>query len=205
MRSPSQPHRIRKRYRATDDGSQHNFTGQARSRTHAFTGCLTCRQRHVKCDLGQPLCNCHRLKIPCEGYMRKYSWLPPKILGGKDSSKYNRRKLGLGDSSRDVDESQSSRRVLFSGNLHLAPIFMKVNPRDRSRARGHGRPNEYGVFLSIPYLRVSYWNLALYFSLLCTLFDNTSQLLKLLLTPRIFEEPKLMLPIIAVSTKFFES
>lgn len=82
-----------------------------RPRTHAFTGCLTCRERHVKCDLGQPACqNCTRLKVPCEGYARKYSWMSPKGPG-------QRRRLSDPDSVEEAEESQSSRRVLFSGKL----------------------------------------------------------------------------------------
>lgn len=63
----------------------------------------------MKCDLGQPTCkNCARLKVPCEGYARKYSWIPPKLLG-------QQRRLSDPDSIEEVEESQSSRRVLFSG------------------------------------------------------------------------------------------
>ncbi|MAD81624.1 MAG: hypothetical protein CL912_01560 [Deltaproteobacteria bacterium] len=80
-----------------------------RPRTHAFTGCLTCRERHVKCDLGEPHCqNCIRLKVPCEGYSRKYTWVSPKILE-------KGRRVSDPESPEEVEESQSSRRVLFSG------------------------------------------------------------------------------------------
>ncbi|CZR61358.1 uncharacterized protein PAC_11254 [Phialocephala subalpina] len=78
---------------------------QPRPRTHAFTGCLTCRERHVKCDLGKPSCNnCSRLKVPCEGYARKYSWIPPKFPG-------QRRRLSDPDPVEEAEESQSSRRA----------------------------------------------------------------------------------------------
>jgi arginine metabolism regulation protein II len=90
----------------------------------------------VKCDLGQPLCNnCCRLKIPCEGYIRKYSWLPPKIFDGKRSSNYDRRRPGPGESIEDAEENQSSRRVLFSGNYLLRQHSGKVtNVIDTERA-----------------------------------------------------------------------
>ncbi|KAI9047945.1 hypothetical protein LZ554_007747 [Drepanopeziza brunnea f. sp. 'monogermtubi'] len=81
---------------------------QPRPRTHAFTGCLTCRERHVKCDLGQPTCrNCARLKVSCEGYSRKYSWMPPKMPEGRGRVSDTKSQPG-------VEESQTSRRVLFS-------------------------------------------------------------------------------------------
>ncbi|KAH7412736.1 fungal-specific transcription factor domain-containing protein [Cadophora sp. MPI-SDFR-AT-0126] len=92
-----------------------------RPRTHAFTGCLTCRERHVKCDLGQPACdNCTRLKVPCEGYSRKYTWVSPKILE-------KGRRVSDPELLEEVEESQSSRRVLFSDEERVA---MAVQMRD---------------------------------------------------------------------------
>ncbi|KAK0121730.1 hypothetical protein ONS95_010016 [Cadophora gregata] len=92
-----------------------------RPRTHAFTGCLTCRERHVKCDLGQPSChNCTRLKVPCEGYSRKYTWVSPKIL------RKGRRVIDRG-SQEEVEEGQSSRRVLFSDEERVAMAVQMRN------------------------------------------------------------------------------
>ncbi|KAL2064381.1 hypothetical protein VTL71DRAFT_4875 [Oculimacula yallundae] len=85
-----------------------------RPRTHAFTGCLTCRERHVKCDLKEPAChNCTRLKVPCEGYSRKYTWLSPKM---PESGRH----VADPPLSEEVDEGQSSRRVLFSDEERVA-------------------------------------------------------------------------------------
>ncbi|KAJ5448383.1 transcriptional regulator family: Fungal Specific TF [Penicillium cf. griseofulvum] len=37
--------------------------------TRSFTGCSTCRRRHVKCDEGRPECSmCQYFGLPCEGY-----------------------------------------------------------------------------------------------------------------------------------------
>ncbi|KAL2131484.1 hypothetical protein VTI74DRAFT_4972 [Chaetomium olivicolor] len=37
--------------------------------THSRTGCMTCRQRHTKCDEARPHCNnCIRLGFSCPGY-----------------------------------------------------------------------------------------------------------------------------------------
>ncbi|ETS84172.1 hypothetical protein PFICI_02197 [Pestalotiopsis fici W106-1] len=48
----------------------------AAERTRSFTGCRTCRNRHAKCDEGQPKCgNCQRLGLECEGYVPKLCWL----------------------------------------------------------------------------------------------------------------------------------
>lgn len=46
-------------------------------RTRTFLGCLTCRKRKVKCDLGKPTChNCHRLKLAYRDYEVTLHWLP---------------------------------------------------------------------------------------------------------------------------------
>lgn len=85
---------------------------QPRPRTHAFTGCGNCRDRHVKCDLGTPSCkNCSRLKLECQGYVKKFAWMP---WGPNKVTKHGRRVTDL-ESVDDVEEIQSSRRVLFSG------------------------------------------------------------------------------------------
>ncbi|VVT53569.1 uncharacterized protein SAPINGB_P003640 [Magnusiomyces paraingens] len=53
-------------------------------RKKTFTGCWTCRNRKVKCDLGKPECNqCLKRKIPCEGYDIKLRW---STRGDKDDS-----------------------------------------------------------------------------------------------------------------------
>lgn len=47
---------------------------EPRSRT--FTGCRTCRNRHLKCDEAKPACSaCRRLNIECEGYAPSLLWV----------------------------------------------------------------------------------------------------------------------------------
>lgn len=47
---------------------------EPRSRT--FTGCRTCRNRHLKCDESKPTCTaCRRLNIECEGYAPSLLWV----------------------------------------------------------------------------------------------------------------------------------
>ncbi|KAK2616811.1 hypothetical protein QQS21_000188 [Conoideocrella luteorostrata] len=47
---------------------------EGRSRT--FTGCGTCRSRHLKCDEAKPTCSCcRRLNLPCQGYAPQLLWL----------------------------------------------------------------------------------------------------------------------------------
>lgn len=45
--------------------------------TKTFTGCWTCRSRHVKCDEQRPECGpCQKRKVPCEGYGVRLVWNP---------------------------------------------------------------------------------------------------------------------------------
>ncbi|KAI5468131.1 fungal-specific transcription factor domain-containing protein [Mariannaea sp. PMI_226] len=44
-------------------------------RTKTFSGCWTCRAKHVKCDETRPTCNrCQRSGLSCEGYGVRLSW-----------------------------------------------------------------------------------------------------------------------------------
>ncbi|KIV95762.1 hypothetical protein PV10_03377 [Exophiala mesophila] len=46
--------------------------------TKTFSGCWTCRERHVKCDETKPLCTrCSRGGFECQGYGIKLVWVDP--------------------------------------------------------------------------------------------------------------------------------
>ncbi|KAJ5108257.1 hypothetical protein N7456_004932 [Penicillium angulare] len=46
-------------------------------RTKTFTGCWTCRGRHLKCDEARPGCHrCSSASLTCEGYGIRLSWGP---------------------------------------------------------------------------------------------------------------------------------
>lgn len=46
-------------------------------RPRTFTGCGTCRSRHLKCDEAKPICSsCRRLNLECQGYTPRLLWLP---------------------------------------------------------------------------------------------------------------------------------
>ncbi|KAM0425835.1 hypothetical protein ACHAPT_008773 [Fusarium lateritium] len=52
-----------------------NSGPERKSRTKSFSGCWTCRAKHVKCDEARPTCNrCQRSGIECEGYGVRLSW-----------------------------------------------------------------------------------------------------------------------------------
>lgn len=47
-------------------------------KTKTFTGCATCRQRKIKCDLGRPFCKrCEKSGLECAGYQINLCWSKP--------------------------------------------------------------------------------------------------------------------------------
>lgn len=51
-------------------------TAKREPRARTFTGCRTCRSRHLKCDEARPVCSsCQRLSLPCEGYAARLLWI----------------------------------------------------------------------------------------------------------------------------------
>lgn len=60
-----------------DEPTQTPATTRPTRRRHkkVFSGCWTCRSKHIKCDEGKPTCKrCERSGITCEGYGVRLSW-----------------------------------------------------------------------------------------------------------------------------------
>ncbi|KAF4454785.1 Arginine metabolism regulation II [Fusarium albosuccineum] len=93
-------------------------SGQARkSRTKSFSGCWTCRAKHVKCDETRPACTrCQRSGLTCEGYGVRLSWTSVRNPSTFRSRTPSKRKAAKRATSRllhtrrlsSIDESQSS-------------------------------------------------------------------------------------------------
>lgn len=50
--------------------------GSRKKRSKTFTGCWTCRSRHVKCDETKPNCRrCQAAKRQCGGYNHRFVWI----------------------------------------------------------------------------------------------------------------------------------
>lgn len=65
----------------------------ARQRVRTFTGCTTCRKRHVKCDDSRPICGpCQRSRLKCAGYWSPLLW----IMEGVGTSKRQQQGHGAG-------------------------------------------------------------------------------------------------------------
>ncbi|KAK1512148.1 hypothetical protein CTAM01_01078 [Colletotrichum tamarilloi] len=53
-------------------------------RSRTFTGCRTCRSRHLKCDEARPVCSsCRRLNLVCEGYDGQLLWIPDPLCSAE--------------------------------------------------------------------------------------------------------------------------
>ncbi|KAF9771832.1 hypothetical protein IL306_010498, partial [Fusarium sp. DS 682] len=109
-------------------------SGQPRKpRTKSFSGCWTCRAKHVKCDEAKPECNrCLKAGIECEGYGVRISW----ASDGPSSNGFDESDQGDGPShegSSDLpSEAQSTSTPFFlDQNLPLSqgPFTDHLNTR----------------------------------------------------------------------------
>ena len=88
-----------------------NPTAEPRKRVRrwhhrGFTGCSTCRRRHVRCDEASPSCkNCSRLGLDCDGTQGRMTF---KIYGpsqnGPESSKTTKKRGKKSGSAEKEDE-----------------------------------------------------------------------------------------------------
>ncbi|KXH65062.1 hypothetical protein CSAL01_03958 [Colletotrichum salicis] len=87
---PSQPHVQRLTTPQTNRGK----TVSSSRRQKAFTGCWTCRERHVKCDEERPACRCCVAgKFACQGYGTRLTWLSPTGQGKPNGRRRPRTKV----------------------------------------------------------------------------------------------------------------
>lgn len=87
------------------DGSSNNDNADGNSSSkpkRVRTGCLTCRERHLKCDEGQPICqNCRKSSRTCRrGVRLNFMYIdckePPVLLSSDDWA------VGFEDNSREI-------------------------------------------------------------------------------------------------------
>ncbi|KAL4807047.1 hypothetical protein BDV18DRAFT_136767 [Aspergillus unguis] len=72
-------------FRVADQGSSTATAKVPRKRTK--TGCLTCRQRRIKCDEEKPICkNCTKSKRECKGYAQRLIFKNPLGVPGVSST-----------------------------------------------------------------------------------------------------------------------
>lgn len=75
------------------DRSQTKKTAGSKRRK-TFTGCWTCRERHVKCDEQRPRCKrCVVGNFTCQGYGTRLTWLTPGSQRASRGSDYKARSM----------------------------------------------------------------------------------------------------------------
>lgn len=75
-------------------------------RAKTFTGCWTCRAKHVKCDENKPTCKrCEGAHVRWEGYDIRLSWTflqdPSNFQAGRSPLRYRRRRIPSDFASND--------------------------------------------------------------------------------------------------------
>ncbi|KPM33917.1 hypothetical protein AK830_g12656 [Neonectria ditissima] len=88
-------------------GSSHpnaDSTQARKPRTKTFSGCWTCRAKHVKCDETRPSCTrCQRSGVGCEGYGVRLSW-----TSVRDPSNFKARRGSARKAQRAVFSSREA-------------------------------------------------------------------------------------------------
>ncbi|OHE92032.1 hypothetical protein CORC01_12671 [Colletotrichum orchidophilum] len=125
---------------ATDrspERSRQETAGSKRRKT--FTGCWTCRERHVKCDEQRPAClRCVTGKFTCQGYGTRLTWLSPTEQGTPRSGGRRRPRAKASLSSQNLAHSPGqwtpeAFEVPLTGSF---PAFRSCEPRPRVKNVG---------------------------------------------------------------------
>lgn len=122
----------------------------------SFTGCWTCRHRHVKCDERHPIClRCESANIQCKGYALQLSWVDegphPKRLVRRITpvqrhwQPINAEEVQniLSDLAAKDGEGQAGLFTVFSANPLPAPSCNPAQSPDNVDIRISGQPSSY--------------------------------------------------------------
>lgn len=109
---------------------QESPAGSKRRKT--FTGCWTCRERHVKCDEQRPKCRrCITGNFQCQGYGTRLTWLTPT---GQRTSKSGVRPLTTAESNASASVDIPTRASALRGSE------ARTTAKRRRYAEQRGRP-----------------------------------------------------------------
>lgn len=109
------------------------------SRSRTFTGCRTCRNRHVKCDEAKPKCStCRRGNIPCEGYAPRLLWVAEQPANPDPADREERNAYRYPLFSEKARSSMSLELVESLGNQPAGRMVM-----DLENETVTGNPGEY--------------------------------------------------------------
>ncbi|KAJ4127957.1 hypothetical protein NW768_008240 [Fusarium equiseti] len=96
-------------------------------RNKSFSGCWTCRAKHVKCDEAKPACNrCQNAGVECEGYGVRISW-----ASVRNPTTFKR-------GSRRKSSRRTSERLRQSRNLEAVGEEPSDEPADGSVEGDYG-------------------------------------------------------------------
>lgn len=108
---------------------RHENTG-GRKRRKTFTGCWTCRERHVKCDEQHPKCRrCITGNFTCQGYGTRLTWLTPTGQRAPKSSGRAQPRAGPTPSVDDDISTQGSCPTFRDSEARTTP--KRRRPADR--------------------------------------------------------------------------
>ncbi|GKZ34849.1 hypothetical protein AbraIFM66950_005246 [Aspergillus brasiliensis] len=87
------------------------------------SGCLTCRQRRIKCGEEKPICNnCIKSKRECKGYGPRLVFKDPLgITGASQPATISTQTFNVPPPSEDINNAVSQQRQAWSGQPVLAP------------------------------------------------------------------------------------
>ncbi|KAH8651370.1 fungal-specific transcription factor domain-containing protein [Xylariales sp. PMI_506] len=112
-------------------------------RSRSFTGCRTCRNRHMKCDETRPVCStCQRLGLACEGYEARLFWAPDRIE--KDSHRASTYRYPL--FSEEERYSMSLELVESVGKRSAEAVLLDLDVESPPDFEGYSSIGPFGVF-----------------------------------------------------------
>ncbi|KAF5022465.1 hypothetical protein F66182_5501 [Fusarium sp. NRRL 66182] len=127
---------------ATGETTPDQSQPSKRRNTKSFTGCWTCRAKHVKCDEAKPTCNrCQRAGIECEGYGMRIAWAnvrnPSTFKRGTTKRAYTRRAhhgqtTTLGQPNLDSADDDMSALDTPPAAENRHPTDPSIRPREPS-------------------------------------------------------------------------
>ncbi|KAF2140452.1 uncharacterized protein K452DRAFT_359530 [Aplosporella prunicola CBS 121167] len=117
---------------------------QQKKRGKTFTGCWTCRDRGVKCDLGKPHCaTCAKSKKSCQGYGIRLVWLDENDHAPHEQS---RRLFTEAGRQPPVHDDASLEHAIESLDGLVAPCNHQVPPFGVFSVSGARNDTNSGAF-----------------------------------------------------------
>ena len=115
------------------------------SRLRTFTGCRTCRNRHLKCDEAKPKCStCRRANIPCEGYAPRLLWMTEQPANPDPAHREERSAYRYPLFSENARSSMSLELVESLGNQSAGSMLNDLE--NESPAADHHEYRSAGPF-----------------------------------------------------------